>query len=347
MKKTLLLTSILLIFLLIQVSAQQPLKLLIITIPGDEMVDDETKACESCVLFGSTAPTNTIDSVDLEREIVIEATHMHRDTSPTMFTNGKNWYDFFDEQFTATFWVQAFETENFGDFQDPAHPDSYDFMDWWGIQSILDSLQTNVVCIITPQEWVDVYYGGSFAFHLSLTRLNKLNTILFIGREDRELFNQDSSNDVFGKVFADLTDGAQDRKLYLEHILKYYDNDGDGFRYPEDCNELDSLIYPGATDIPNNGIDEDCDGMDEITSSTTDQIVVETSRFWPNPAMDMITVDPSVSGVDIYSTQGQLCISQETLETSGICVSMLASGMYTLHLKTRTGLVKQKMIKLE
>ena len=40
------------------------------------------------------------------------------------------------------------------------------------------------------------------------------------------------------------------------------DADGDGVRRPADCDDTNPAIRPGATDVPDDGIDQDCSGAD-------------------------------------------------------------------------------------
>ena len=42
------------------------------------------------------------------------------------------------------------------------------------------------------------------------------------------------------------------------------DADNDGYPYGEDCNDQNADVYPGATEIPYDSIDQDCDGDDLI-----------------------------------------------------------------------------------
>ncbi|MGM0574616.1 MAG: MopE-related protein [Myxococcota bacterium] len=48
------------------------------------------------------------------------------------------------------------------------------------------------------------------------------------------------------------------------------DEDGDGFCPPEDCDDTDATVYPGAPDKCNDGIDQDCKGGDLVCDDAQD-----------------------------------------------------------------------------
>ncbi len=96
----------------------------------------------------------------------------------------------------------------------------------------------------------------------------------------------DLDNDCNGEVDEDLP------------LLTYYrDADGDGFgdatdaimicgdlpegysANNEDCDDTNNNIYPQANEIADNGIDEDCSGID----------LFETTKIFPNPTKDILT----------------------------------------------------------
>jgi hypothetical protein len=44
------------------------------------------------------------------------------------------------------------------------------------------------------------------------------------------------------------------------------DADGDGVRHPADCDDTNPGIHPGAVDVAENGVDEDCSGTDAVNT---------------------------------------------------------------------------------
>ena len=71
--------------------------------------------------------------------------------------------------------------------------------------------------------------------------------------------------------FAAAADGSWGMRLLLAAARRATDHDGDGFsaRFGGgDCDDTRGDVYPGAEDIPGNGVDENCEGGDAKASAT-------------------------------------------------------------------------------
>ena len=113
--------------------------------------------------------------------------------------------------------------------------------------------------------------------------------------------------------------------------------DQDGFTNDVDCNDQDPNINPDAIEIPNNGIDEDCDGNDLVSS--THQLSNSSILIYPNPTRNKLYIDVDGDleyGIHIYDMSAKLVLTSFNAPDSNLSelqLNALEAGIYILELE--------------
>ena len=144
---------------------------------------------------------------------------------------------------------------------------------------------------IFPQgdcDWVKVELGEGVVYDLFTTNLNETgDTYLYlydmdgveIDRDDDYIdydsymeFNATYTGTFYLKACSFVVEEATSYQL---GVRVHVDDDNDNYSAVYDCNDNNDTIYPFATEIPGDGIDQDCSGVDAIADGIADPYEVD------------------------------------------------------------------------
>lgn len=144
-------------------------------------------------------------------------------------------------------------------------------------------------------------------------------------------FYQDADNDGYGDLNSTAT-GCTIPAGYVSNS--------------DDCDDADPNINPSETDIPDNGIDEDCSGTDSGLGLS--EINNELLKVYPNPTTGILSIDliglSVINSVEILDLNGRVIETKiVNAEATTTDLSALKDGFYLVRVNTIKGSVLRRV----
>lgn len=170
-----------------------------------------------------------------------------------------------------------------------------------GLITVGDALQSRNTYPNGDADWVAVELEAGKEYEFFATNL------LHVG--DTEIFLYDenglmlASNDDYMYLDSNIehvadyngTHYVQVAALWSENITSYQlgvrervDADNDGYTPSYDCNDNNNTIYPFATEIAGDGVDNDCSGVDGLASDVVDAYEVDNDLASAKPIAETV-----------------------------------------------------------